>query len=121
MIDNYKSEFNILVADPEFNLVHFSGMEEGRLIGGVMQSHIETQRVSHCAQKCLDLAQHSCLSFNYDFGVSGLCELLKAIEGHDHQIAKVCIIDKLFMKMSYYACSCNPKRTVDTNIDNALL
>ncbi|XP_070573761.1 uncharacterized protein [Ptychodera flava] len=38
-------------------------------------------RKSDCAAHCLRVPSNKCLSFNYDFGTSGRCELLPGIEG----------------------------------------
>ncbi|XP_070573717.1 uncharacterized protein [Ptychodera flava] len=39
-------------------------------------------RKSDCAAHCLRVPSNKCLSFNYDYGTSGRCELLSDIEGH---------------------------------------
>ena len=70
-------------------LEHFTGMKNGRLINGVFRSLPNVHTAGDCARKCLDLPEHSCLSINYDYGKSGLCELLKSIEGHDYIVAQV--------------------------------
>ncbi|XP_066264364.1 uncharacterized protein [Branchiostoma lanceolatum] len=39
-----------------------------------------------CASACLALPPLKCISFNYDYGTSGRCELLEEVEGHGVQI-----------------------------------
>ena len=64
-------------------------MKNGRLIGQKMYSESNVHTAGDCARKCLNLPEHSCLSINYDYGKSGLCELLKIIEGHDYILSQV--------------------------------
>ena len=64
-------------------------MKNGRLIGQEVYSEANVHTAGDCARKCLNLPEHSCLSINYDYGKSGLCELLKFIEGHDHIVSQV--------------------------------
>ncbi|XP_070573688.1 uncharacterized protein [Ptychodera flava] len=40
----------------------------------------------NCAKDCLALPPTKCLSFNYDYGDSGLCELLEEIEGYEVEL-----------------------------------
>ena len=42
-----------------------------------------------CAQECLALPITVCLSFNYDYGSDGMCELLDHIEGHTTHVRRV--------------------------------
>ena len=70
-------------------LEQFNGMKNGRLIGEIMESISDVDTVRDCAAKCLKLPTYSCLSINYDFGPSGLCELLKSIEGHNYRLSQV--------------------------------
>lgn len=62
-----------------------------RLIGrGIVSA--EYQAIStpgECATLCNSMHVTKCLSFNYDFSESGQCELLQAIEGHDHKTSQV--------------------------------
>ena len=73
-------------------LEHFTGMKNGRLIGEILTSRPGVHKAGDCARLCLDLSEYSCLSINYDYGQSGLCELMKSIEGHDYKLAQVNII-----------------------------
>lgn len=71
----------------------FASGKAGRLVGRgirVGEFHRITTK-EECAAKCNGLHATKCLSFNYDFGSSGHCELLEAIEGHDHKISHVSI------------------------------
>ena len=57
-----------------------------------MPKHLLTEKstvlfVYDCASKCLLLSEHKCMSFNYHS--KGACELMGAIEGHDHKVAVV--------------------------------
>ncbi|KAK7494165.1 hypothetical protein BaRGS_00014638, partial [Batillaria attramentaria] len=66
---------------------HFTDFKEGRL---VVPQHLLTlktvaQYAGACAKKCLTYTDIKCMSFNYH--TSGDCELLAAIESHDHRIA----------------------------------
>ena len=66
-------------------------MKDGRLIGEISSSNTGIETVGDCARICLQLPEYQCLSFNYDYGVSKLCEILISIEGADYSIAKVFI------------------------------
>ena len=84
----------IFPGDDPFNLhtlKKFTGMKIGRLIGDTVETQEHVHTAGDCAKLCLDLPEHSCLSINYDSGKSGLCELVKSIEGHDNIVAKVSI------------------------------
>lgn len=69
----------------------FSSGKPGRLVGrGIRVA--EYQKITtkeECAAKCNALHATKCLSFNYDYGSSGQCELLEAIEGQDHKTSHV--------------------------------
>lgn len=69
----------------------FTPGKTGRLVGkGIRVGEIyNITTKEECAAKCNGLNVTKCLSFNYDFGPSGHCELLEAIEGHDHKISHV--------------------------------
>ena len=69
----------------------FASGKPGRLVGRkirIGEFHKITTK-EECAAKCNGMHASKCLSFNYDFGSSGHCELLEAIEGHDHKISHV--------------------------------
>jgi hypothetical protein len=71
----------------------FSSGKQGRLVGRGTRI-AEYQKITtkeECAAKCNAWPATKCLSFNYDYGLSGQCELLQSIEGHDHKISQVCI------------------------------
>ena len=58
----------------------------------MVPKHLLTEKstvlfVYECARKCLLLSEHKCMSFNYHS--KGACELMGAIEGHDHKVAVV--------------------------------
>ena len=42
-----------------------------------------------CAMDCLSFPPLQCQSFNYDYGSSGRCELMEAVESHDIKVHKV--------------------------------
>ena len=75
-------------------------MKNGRLIGEIIKSEDRVHTAGDCARKCLDLPTFSCLSINYDYGTSGLCEILKSVEGHDFILAQVSL-----HKISHGYCS----------------
>ena len=52
-----------------------------------------------CATLCNSMHVTKCLSFNYDFGSSGHCELLEVIEGQDYKTSVVCFIFLLNIDM----------------------
>ncbi|KAK6174798.1 hypothetical protein SNE40_013376 [Patella caerulea] len=66
---------------------HFTASKQARLIAPVAREFRKINTVADCMQRCLALPETKCLSINFDFGTSGHCELLEAIEGHDHKIA----------------------------------
>ncbi|XP_062582876.1 uncharacterized protein LOC134244633, partial [Saccostrea cucullata] len=68
----------------------FSSGKTGRLVGrGIKAAEdFEITTKEECAKKCNAMHVTKCLSFNYDYGSSGHCELLEAIEGHDHKISR---------------------------------
>ena len=68
-------------------LDNYTGAKLGRLISASITT--SEGRVEDCARDCLDLPPSKCLSFNYDFGVKGTCELLEEIEGHEVEIHEV--------------------------------
>ncbi|KAK3612527.1 hypothetical protein CHS0354_024500 [Potamilus streckersoni] len=67
-------------------LEHFTGMKNGKLMGPKFKVYEKITTAGDCARKCMDLPETKCLSFNFDFGPSGTCELLEAIEGLDFKI-----------------------------------
>lgn len=71
----------------------FTPGKAGKLVGrGIRVGEFyKITTIEECASKCIGLHKTKCLSFNYDFGSSGHCELLEAIEGHDHKISHVSI------------------------------
>lgn len=71
----------------------FASGKAGRLVGRSISvgDFYQITTKEKCASMCNGLHATKCLSFNYDFGSSGHCELLEAIEGHDHKISHVSI------------------------------
>ncbi|XP_066298079.1 uncharacterized protein [Branchiostoma lanceolatum] len=73
------------------NLEYFASPRLGRVLS-------KPHHVAHypyaqkCARDCLALPPTKCLSFNYDYGDGGRCELLEEIEGH----GAVMYTDRLF-------------------------
>ncbi|XP_070573748.1 uncharacterized protein [Ptychodera flava] len=68
------------VADQNDPLTEFTRERLGRLILSPFEV-ASYSRVSDCASHCLNVISTTCLSFNYDFGTSGTCEILLGIEG----------------------------------------
>ncbi|XP_048250793.1 uncharacterized protein LOC124111176 [Haliotis rufescens] len=68
-------------------LERFTGLKDGRLTGPVIATFTGMNHAGKCAKECMKYLETKCLSFNYDYGVSGECELLEAIEGHDYRIS----------------------------------
>ena len=70
----------------------FSAGKIARLVGTgiVSASHSKIATVGECATLCNSMHVTKCLSFNYDFGSSGHCELLEVIEGQDYKTSVVC-------------------------------
>lgn len=69
----------------------FSAGKIARLVGTgiVSASHSKIATVGECATLCNGMHVTKCLSFNYDFGSSGHCELLEVIEGQDYKTSVV--------------------------------
>ncbi|KAK3612515.1 hypothetical protein CHS0354_024486 [Potamilus streckersoni] len=67
-------------------LEHFTGMKNGKLMGPKFKVYGKITTAGDCARKCMDLPETKCMSFNFDYGPSGICELLEAIEGLDYKI-----------------------------------
>ncbi|ESO82597.1 hypothetical protein LOTGIDRAFT_236952 [Lottia gigantea] len=64
---------------------HFTTSKLGRLIAPVAQEFNGINYYQACLKKCLELPESKCLSVNYE--LTGHCELLEAIEGHDYKIS----------------------------------
>ena len=61
---------------------------EGRLVAvPVKTTHYLYAQA--CARECLSLPASACLSFNYDYSNTGICELLGHVEGHTVYIREV--------------------------------
>ncbi|XP_077992165.1 uncharacterized protein LOC144446291 [Glandiceps talaboti] len=67
------------------SLEYFAGARLGRL-KSVTHHTAHYLYPQNCAKDCLALPPTKCLSFNYDYGDSGLCELLEEIEGHEVEL-----------------------------------
>ncbi|KAK3612537.1 hypothetical protein CHS0354_024514 [Potamilus streckersoni] len=67
-------------------LEHFTGMKNGKLMGPKFKVYEKITTAGDCARKCMDFPETKCMSFNFDYGPSGTCELLEAIEGLDYKI-----------------------------------
>lgn len=78
-------------------LTIFSDGKLARLVGkGILSAEYEKiSTPGECATLCNSMHVTKCLSFNYDFGTSGHCELLEAIEGHDFKTSLVNILTTL--------------------------
>ncbi|XP_070573744.1 uncharacterized protein [Ptychodera flava] len=73
-------EYATSIADQTDPLIQFGRERKGRL--GLSPYEIASySRVTDCAAHCLKIPPTRCLSFNYDFGTSGTCEILSGIEG----------------------------------------
>ena len=83
----------------------FSAGKIARLVGTgiVSASHSKIATVGECATLCNSMHVTKCLSFNYDFGSSGHCELLEVIEGQDYKTSVVCFI--FLPNIDMLACS----------------
>ena len=83
----------------------FSAGKIARLVGTgiVSASHSKIATVGECATLCNSMHVTKCLSFNYDFGSSGHCELLEVIEGQDY---KTSVVGFIFLpNIDMLACS----------------
>ncbi|KAL3873866.1 hypothetical protein ACJMK2_036950, partial [Sinanodonta woodiana] len=90
-VDLNKRISNINTGDDPLNLrtlEHFTGIKKGKLVGPIYNTLMKIPTSADCARKCLDLSELLCLSFNFDYGTTGQCELMQAIEGHDHKLAE---------------------------------
>ncbi|KAK6192291.1 hypothetical protein SNE40_003784 [Patella caerulea] len=65
----------------------FAASRRGRLIAPKAKTFGMMNFVEACMMKCLELPPSKCLSINYDYGSSGQCELVEAIEGHEYKLA----------------------------------
>ena len=57
-----------------------------------------------CARDCLNYPATVCVSFNYDYGKGGSCELLSNIEGHTATLRKVNCLCYPRKILGYYLC-----------------
>nr|XP_006817933.1 PREDICTED: uncharacterized protein LOC100377080 [Saccoglossus kowalevskii] len=82
-MEKINHEVDIGLHDPlgTKSLEYFASPRLGRLRS---TSHHTTSYLyaTNCAKDCLALPPTKCLSFNYDYGENGLCELMEEIEGH---------------------------------------
>lgn len=90
-------------------LTLFSDGKLARLVGkGILSAEYEKiSTPGECATLCNSMHVTKCLSFNYDFGTSGHCELLEAIEGHDFKTSLVNILLYNYLSLRSHE-SCNP-------------
>ncbi|XP_077996023.1 uncharacterized protein LOC144449370 [Glandiceps talaboti] len=70
-------DINSRISPPD----HFTSERRGRLDSTPYEVNSYTSAYK-CAEECLKLPWTKCISFNYDYGESGLCEFLEQIEGH---------------------------------------
>lgn len=70
-------------------LEQFTELQEGRYISPPIKVHTSIYTAQSCAELCLKLDH--CVSFNYDYGPSTRCELLRSIRHYDENLAVVCI------------------------------
>ena len=70
---------------------HFTEFRVGRLVvpKHLITSDTQALFIADCAKKCMVLSAQKCMSFN--FHSTGHCEILEAIEGHDHELAVVSV------------------------------
>jgi hypothetical protein len=68
-------------------LKQFSDIEDGKFISSPISTTTKVSTATACAQSCLAL-EH-CVSFNYDYGPSGTCELLRSVRQFDDTLAQV--------------------------------
>ena len=71
-------------------LQHFAGLEEGKLVSPPIKVHRNIYTAKRCAELCLQLDH--CVSFNYDYGPSTECELLRSIRHYDETLYVVSIV-----------------------------
>ncbi|XP_064646638.1 uncharacterized protein LOC135499666 isoform X2 [Lineus longissimus] len=61
----------------------------GRLTGvRVTKKNVQVHSANQCARHCLKFVPQKCMSFNYDYGSNGTCELLEGIESIDNKLTK---------------------------------
>ncbi len=66
----------------------FTDPKLGRLVTSkIIETFPNVLRPDFCANECLRLP--NCLSFNYDYGMSGTCEILEELERTDVEIHEV--------------------------------
>ncbi|XP_078660674.1 uncharacterized protein LOC144905141 [Branchiostoma floridae x Branchiostoma belcheri] len=70
----------------ETSLLQFTSPRLGKLMSKPHQVKLGHATPGKCASACLALPPLKCISFNYDYGTSGRCELLEEVEGHGVQI-----------------------------------
>lgn len=68
-------------------MMHFAEVEEGKLVSPPITVHKNIYTAKRCAELCLQL-EH-CVSFNYDYGPSTECELLRSIRHFDEALYDV--------------------------------
>ncbi|XP_019614832.1 PREDICTED: uncharacterized protein LOC109462715, partial [Branchiostoma belcheri] len=70
----------------ETSLLQFTSPRLGKLMSKPHQVKLGHATPGKCASACLALPPLKCISFNYDYGTSGQCELLEEVEGHGVKI-----------------------------------
>jgi hypothetical protein len=68
-------------------LKQFSDLEDGKFVSPAISTKHKVSTATACAQSCLALGH--CVSFNYDYGPSGTCELLRSVRQFDDTLAQV--------------------------------
>lgn len=103
-------------------LTIFSDGKLARLVGkGILSAEYEKiSTPGECATLCNSMHVTKCLSFNYDFGTSGHCELLEAIEGHDFKTSLVNILLYNYIRFQSHE-SCNPYLHIFTPLLSCLI
>ena len=71
-------------------LEQFSDVEDGKFVSPPISTTHKVSTAIECAQACLELGH--CVSFNYDYGPSGTCELLRSVRQFDDILAQARII-----------------------------
>ena len=86
---------SILGGDP---LKQFSDLEDGKFVSPPISTTHKVSTAIACAQSCLALGH--CVSFNYDYGPSGTCELLRSVRQFDDTLAQARYIRLRFIQHS---------------------
>ncbi|WAR05127.1 hypothetical protein MAR_020496 [Mya arenaria] len=80
----FKSAFTLVFTSTGNNpLDSFTRLQEGKLLTTPVQ-FLETVTASDCATECLRISH--CHSFNYDYGLTMMCELLPSIRNFDDSL-----------------------------------